>query len=54
MLDRETGKPLLPIPEKPVPQLAAQKTAKTQPIPSYPPFIPHEGDGRRTCRTSAS
>ena len=42
LLDRETGEPLLPIPEKPVPQLAAQKTAKTQPIPSYPPFIPHE------------
>ena len=42
LLDRETGKPLLPIPEKPVPQLASQKTAKTQPIPSYPPFIPHD------------
>jgi quinohemoprotein ethanol dehydrogenase len=42
LLDRETGEPLLPISEKPVPQLAAQKTAKTQPIPSYPPFIPHE------------
>ena len=40
LLDRETGEPLLPIPEKPVPQLASQKTAKTQPIPSYPPFIP--------------
>ena len=42
LLDRETGEPLLPIPEQPVPQLAAQKTAKTQPIPSYPPFIPQE------------
>ncbi len=42
LLDRETGKPLLPIPEKPVPQLASQKTAKTQPIPSYPPFIPQK------------
>src|SRR5215204_3389714 len=41
MLDRETGKPLYPIPERPVPQNAVQKTAKTQPIPSYPPFIPH-------------
>ncbi len=39
MLDRETGKPLLPIPETPVPQNERQKTAKTQPIPSYPPFI---------------
>ena len=42
LLDRETGKPLLPIPEQPVPQLASQKTAKTQPIPSYPPFIPQK------------
>ncbi|MDX6513388.1 MAG: quinohemoprotein ethanol dehydrogenase [Gaiellaceae bacterium] len=41
MLDRETGKPLFPIPERPVPQLAAQSTSPTQPIPSYPPFIPH-------------
>ena len=29
-------------PEQPVPQLASQKTAKTQPIPSYPPFIPQK------------
>ena len=42
LLDRTTGKPLLDIPETAVPQLGAQKTAKTQPIPSYPPFIPHE------------
>ena len=42
LLDRETGKPLLPIPEKPVPQSALQRTAKTQPIPSYPSYIPHE------------
>jgi alcohol dehydrogenase (cytochrome c) len=41
ILDRKTGKPLYPIPERPVPQLAAQKTAKTQPIPSYPPYVPH-------------
>ncbi len=41
MLDRETGKPLYPIPEKPVPQSAEQHTSKTQPIPSYDPFIPH-------------
>src|SRR5215210_6479714 len=41
MLDRETGKPLYDIPEKAVPQNAVQKTAKTQPIPSYPSFIPH-------------
>jgi quinohemoprotein ethanol dehydrogenase len=42
LLDRETGKPLLPIEEKAVPQLASQATAKTQPIPSYPPFFSHE------------
>src|SRR3954468_20455645 len=41
LLDRATGKPLLPIPEKPVPQDANQKTWPTQPIPSYAPFVPH-------------
>jgi quinohemoprotein ethanol dehydrogenase len=41
MLDRETGKPLLPIPEKAVPQDESQHTAATQPIPSYPPFSSH-------------
>jgi quinohemoprotein ethanol dehydrogenase len=41
LLDRETGEPLLPIEEEPVPQDATQRTAKTQPIPSYPPFIDH-------------
>jgi quinohemoprotein ethanol dehydrogenase len=42
MLDRKTGKPLFDIKERAVPQNEAQKTAKTQPIPSYDPFIPHE------------
>ena len=42
LLDRETGEPLLPIEEQPVPQDASQKTSPTQPIPSYPPFIDHE------------
>jgi quinohemoprotein ethanol dehydrogenase len=41
LLDRTNGKPLFPIPEKPVPQLAAQKTYPTQPIPSYAPYVPH-------------
>ena len=41
LLDRTNGKPLLPIPEKPVPQNADQKTWPTQPIPSYAPFVPH-------------
>jgi alcohol dehydrogenase (cytochrome c) len=42
LLDRETGEPLLPIEETPVPQDARQKTARTQPIPSYPPLFSHE------------
>ena len=41
LLDRATGKPLFPTPEKAVPQNADQKTYPTQPIPSYPPFVPH-------------
>jgi alcohol dehydrogenase (cytochrome c) len=41
LLDRETGEPLLPIEERPVPQDPVQKTSPTQPIPSYPPFIDH-------------
>jgi quinohemoprotein ethanol dehydrogenase len=44
MLDRKTGKPLLPIVEKPVPQDAQQKTSPTQPFPSYPPYVPHTPD----------
>lgn len=42
VLDRETGKPLLPVKETPVPQDPVQKTAATQPIPQYDPFFPHE------------
>ena len=41
LLDRETGKPLYGIDEKPVPQSAEQKTAATQPIPRNGEFIPH-------------
>jgi alcohol dehydrogenase (cytochrome c) len=41
ILDRTNGKPLFPIPEQKVPQNANQKTSPTQPIPSYPAFIPH-------------
>ena len=33
ILDRRNGKPLLGIEERPVPQAAAQQTAKTQPFP---------------------
>jgi alcohol dehydrogenase (cytochrome c) len=41
MLDRKTGKPLFPSPEKKVPQVAAQKSWPTQPFPSVGAFIPH-------------
>jgi quinohemoprotein ethanol dehydrogenase len=44
MLDRETGKPIHGIEERAVPQDARQKTAKTQPFPSNPPFAPHSVD----------
>jgi alcohol dehydrogenase (cytochrome c) len=44
VLDRETGEPLLPIEDEPVPQDPVQRTAATQPIPQYPPFTPHEID----------
>jgi quinohemoprotein ethanol dehydrogenase len=41
ILDRETGKPIYPIPEVKVPQDPAQKTSPTQPEPSViPPFSP--------------
>jgi glucose dehydrogenase len=33
VLDRETGEPLPPIEDEPVPQDPVQKTAATQPIP---------------------
>ncbi len=41
LLDRTNGEPLYGIDEKPVPQSAEQKTAKTQPIPRNGEFIPH-------------
>jgi quinohemoprotein ethanol dehydrogenase len=41
LLDRATGKPLFPSPERPVPQNAEQKTWPTQPFPSYDPVVPH-------------
>jgi quinohemoprotein ethanol dehydrogenase len=41
LLDRTTGEALYGIDEKPVPQDAEQKTAKTQPIPRTGEFIPH-------------
>ena len=40
ILDRETGKPLLGIDEKPVPQEPRQKTAATQPFPRGDAIVP--------------
>jgi quinohemoprotein ethanol dehydrogenase len=42
LVDRKTGKPIYPIPEVKVPQDPSQKTSKTQPEPSIPPFSPIE------------
>jgi alcohol dehydrogenase (cytochrome c) len=44
ILDRTTGKPLIGIEEKPVPQEPRQKTAKTQPIPVGDPTVPQCAD----------
>ncbi|WP_246027571.1 outer membrane protein assembly factor BamB family protein [Lysinibacillus antri] len=41
-LDRETGEPLIGIEEKPVPQLAEQKTSPTQPFPVGDSFVPQQ------------
>jgi alcohol dehydrogenase (cytochrome c) len=40
ILDRETGKPLIGIDEKPVPQEPRQATAKTQPFPRGDAIVP--------------
>jgi quinohemoprotein ethanol dehydrogenase len=42
LLDRETGKPIYPIPEVKVPQDPSQNTWATQPEPTMPPFSPTE------------
>jgi quinohemoprotein ethanol dehydrogenase len=41
VLDRETGKPLLPVEEQQVPQDPLQQTARTQPMPQYDALFPH-------------
>jgi quinoprotein glucose dehydrogenase len=42
LLDRETGKPLLPVSERPVPQtdVPGEKTSPTQPFPKYDALVP--------------
>jgi quinohemoprotein ethanol dehydrogenase len=42
ILDRETGKPLLGIDERPVPQEPSQATSPTQPFPRGDSTVPHE------------
>ncbi len=42
ILDRETGKPLVGVVEKPVPQEPRQATAATQPYPVGDAIVPHE------------
>lgn len=44
ILDRVTGKPLIGIEEKPVPQQPRQKTARTQPYPVGDAFVPQHID----------
>ena len=44
ILDRVTGKPLIGIDEKPVPQEPRQLTSPTQPFPRGDAFVPHEID----------
>ena len=44
ILDRVTGKPLIGIDEKPVPQEPRQLTSPTQPFPRGDAFVPHQID----------
>jgi quinohemoprotein ethanol dehydrogenase len=41
ILDRKTGKPLVGIEERPVPQEPGQATSATQPYPKGDPIVPH-------------
>jgi outer membrane protein assembly factor BamB len=50
ILDRATGEPVHGMEERPVPQDARQKTARTQPFPGGEPFVhpyPNHGDATR-------
>ena len=42
LLNREDGKPLVPIDEREVPQSSFQRTARTQPFPRNAPFVDHQ------------
>jgi quinohemoprotein ethanol dehydrogenase len=52
LLDRTNGRPLLPIPERPVPQNADQQTWPTQRTPSYPPFVPQVPSDRQYAQVT--
>jgi len=66
VLDRETGKPLHPVEERPVPQsdVPGEKTWPTQPFSSFPPLVPQKigtddawgltEEGRAQCRALIS
>ncbi|MGH0031970.1 MAG: pyrroloquinoline quinone-dependent dehydrogenase [Myxococcota bacterium] len=45
VLHRETGEPLVPVEERPVPRtdVPGERTAKTQPFPSWPPPLAPQG-----------
>jgi quinoprotein glucose dehydrogenase len=45
LFDRETGRPVFPIEERPVPQsdVPGEKTSPTQPFPTRPPPYDHQG-----------
>jgi quinoprotein glucose dehydrogenase len=57
VLERETGRPLFPIEERPAPQsdLAGERTAPTQPVPlAPPPLVPQQlGEGDLYAPTPA-
>ena len=54
ILDRKTGKPIFPIPEKAVPQDPQEKTAAKQPYPTLPPFSPQKPTAQMMKETEES
>ena len=56
VLNRETGRPIFPVEERPVPAstVPGERAWPTQPFSSLPPLSPHAWDGRssnETCQT---
>ena len=54
ILDRVSGKPLIEIEEKPVPQEPRQKTVATQPIPAGDPTAPQCGEACQRLSSAAA